>query len=134
MTLETRNKSQELTGFIDTVHTTIKGILLLRYFHFFTEFRRVFPSQLLKNWLHGKCCSLHRGFTYILFLMVPLNCLLSYLVLAEVAMSLNETLGLDLPLSNATSQSLQDDISAFLDALRKKDFVQQHHNATSVLK
>ncbi|XP_019328886.1 PREDICTED: laminin subunit alpha-1 [Aptenodytes forsteri] len=79
MTLETRNKSQELTGFIDTVHTTIK-------------------------------------------------------VLAEVAMSLNETLGLDLPLSNATSQSLQDDISALLDALRKKDFVQQHHNATSVLK
>lgn len=49
-------------------------------------------------------------------------------------MSLNETLGLDLPLSNITSQSLQDDISALLDALRKKDFVQQHHNATSVLK
>ncbi|KFQ65922.1 Laminin subunit alpha-1, partial [Pelecanus crispus] len=79
MTQETRNKSQELTGFIDTVHTTIK-------------------------------------------------------VLAEVAISLNETLGLDLPLSNATSQILQDDISALLDALRKKDFVQQHHNATSVLK
>ncbi|GAB0182708.1 laminin subunit alpha-1 [Grus japonensis] len=79
MTQETRNKSQELTGFIDTVHTTIK-------------------------------------------------------VLAEVAVSLNETLGLDLPLSNATSQSLQDDISALLDALRKKDFVQQHRNATSVQK
>uniref|UniRef100_A0A8C3KD52 Basement membrane-specific heparan sulfate proteoglycan core protein n=1 Tax=Calidris pygmaea TaxID=425635 RepID=A0A8C3KD52_9CHAR len=55
-------------------------------------------------------------------------------LLAEVAMSLNETLGLDLPLSNATSQSLQDDISALLDAMRKKDFVQRHHNATSVLK
>ncbi|XP_061212315.1 laminin subunit alpha-1 isoform X2 [Neopsephotus bourkii] len=79
ITQATRNKSQELTGFIDTVHTTIK-------------------------------------------------------VLAEVAMSLNETLGLDLPLSNATSQSLQDDISALLDALRRKDFVQQHHNATRVLK
>lgn len=68
------------------------------------------------------------------FLMVWLNCLFSYSVLAEVALSLNETLGLDRPLSNATSQSLQDDISALLDALRKKDFVQQHHNATSVLK
>uniref|UniRef100_A0A8C3QB86 Laminin subunit alpha-1 n=1 Tax=Geospiza parvula TaxID=87175 RepID=A0A8C3QB86_GEOPR len=55
-------------------------------------------------------------------------------LLAEVALSLNETLGLDLPLSNATSQSLQDDISALLDALSKKDFVQQHHNATTVLK
>ncbi|KAJ7414023.1 laminin subunit alpha 1 [Willisornis vidua] len=79
MTQKTRNKSQELTAFIDTVHTTIK-------------------------------------------------------VLAEVAMSLNETLGLDLPLSNATSQRLQDDISALLDTLRKKDFVQQHLNATRVLK
>uniref|UniRef100_A0A8C0ES47 Laminin subunit alpha-1 n=1 Tax=Bubo bubo TaxID=30461 RepID=A0A8C0ES47_BUBBB len=55
-------------------------------------------------------------------------------LLAEVAMSLNKTLGLDLPLSNATSQSLQDDISALSDALRKKDFAQPHHNATSVLK
>lgn len=55
-------------------------------------------------------------------------------VLAEVAMSLNETLGLDLPLPNATSQSLQDGISAQLDALRKKDFGQQHYNATSLLK
>ncbi|RMC15554.1 hypothetical protein DUI87_07750 [Hirundo rustica rustica] len=55
-------------------------------------------------------------------------------VLAEVAFSLNETLGLDLPLSNATSQSLQDDISALLDALRKKDFFQQHHNATTALR
>uniref|UniRef100_A0A8B9TDP0 Laminin subunit alpha 1 n=1 Tax=Anas platyrhynchos TaxID=8839 RepID=A0A8B9TDP0_ANAPL len=58
--------------------------------------------------------------------------LFSYLVLAEVAVSLNETL--DLPLPNATSQSLQDDISAQLDALRKKDFGQQHYNATSLLK
>ncbi|XP_032036850.1 laminin subunit alpha-1 [Aythya fuligula] len=77
MTQETRNKSKELIGFIDTVHTAIK-------------------------------------------------------VLAEVAVSLNETL--DLPLPNATSQSLQDDISAQLDALRKKDFGQQHYNATSLLK
>uniref|UniRef100_A0A8B9DL87 Laminin subunit alpha-1 n=1 Tax=Anser cygnoides TaxID=8845 RepID=A0A8B9DL87_ANSCY len=60
--------------------------------------------------------------------------LFCYLVLAEVAMSLNETLGLDLPLPNATSQSLQDGISAQLDALRKKDFGQQHYNATSLLK
>ncbi|KAJ7400530.1 hypothetical protein BTVI_104660 [Pitangus sulphuratus] len=79
MTQKTRNKSQELTGFIDTVHTTIK-------------------------------------------------------VLVEVAMSLNETLGLNLPLSNATSQKLQDDISALLDALRKKDFVQRHYNATRILR
>ncbi|KAI6075043.1 Laminin subunit alpha-1 [Aix galericulata] len=77
MTQETRNKSKELIGFIDTVHTAIK-------------------------------------------------------VLAEVAVSLNETL--DLPLPNATSQSLQDDISAQLDALRKKDFGQQHYSATSLLK
>uniref|UniRef100_A0A8B9S3L0 Laminin subunit alpha-1 n=1 Tax=Apteryx owenii TaxID=8824 RepID=A0A8B9S3L0_APTOW len=55
-------------------------------------------------------------------------------LLAEVALSLNETLGLDLPLSNATSQSLQDDISAMLDTMRRKDFVQQHHKATSILK
>lgn len=46
MTQETRNKSQELTGFIDTVLTSVKGILLLRYFLFFSEFRRVFPSAL----------------------------------------------------------------------------------------
>uniref|UniRef100_A0A8C3CUE0 Laminin subunit alpha-1 n=1 Tax=Cairina moschata TaxID=8855 RepID=A0A8C3CUE0_CAIMO len=58
--------------------------------------------------------------------------LFSYLVLAEVAVSLNETL--DLPLPNATSQSLQDDISAQLDALREKNFGQQHYNATSLLK
>uniref|UniRef100_A0A8C3R947 Laminin subunit alpha-1 n=1 Tax=Cyanoderma ruficeps TaxID=181631 RepID=A0A8C3R947_9PASS len=39
-------------------------------------------------------------------------------------------------LENATQhlKSLQDDISALLDALHKKDFVQQHHNATTVLK
>lgn len=49
-------------------------------------------------------------------------------------MSLNETLGLGLPLSNVSSQSLQDDISTQLDELRKKDFVQRHYNATSVLK
>ncbi|XP_010221580.1 PREDICTED: laminin subunit alpha-1, partial [Tinamus guttatus] len=79
VTQETRNKSQELTGFIDTVHTAIKE-------------------------------------------------------LAEAALSLNETLGLGLPLSNAMSQSLQDDISAMLDTLRRKDFVQQQHNATSILK
>lgn len=65
--------------------------------------------------------------------MVRLKCLLS-LVLADVAASLNETLGLDLPLSNAASQSLQDDISALLDAMRKKAVTQQHHNATSGLK
>uniref|UniRef100_A0A8V0X4B6 Laminin subunit alpha-1 n=2 Tax=Gallus gallus TaxID=9031 RepID=A0A8V0X4B6_CHICK len=79
MTQETRSKSKELSGFIDTVHTAIK-------------------------------------------------------VLAEVAMSLNETLGLGLPLSNVSSQSLQDDISTQLDELRKKDFVRRHYNATSVLK
>ncbi|OXB73578.1 UNVERIFIED_CONTAM: hypothetical protein H355_003880 [Colinus virginianus] len=79
MTQETRSKSKELCGFIDTVHTAIK-------------------------------------------------------VLAEVAGSLNETLGLDLPLSNVTSQSLHDDISTLLDELRKKDFVRWHYNATSVLK
>ncbi|OXB66455.1 hypothetical protein ASZ78_007505 [Callipepla squamata] len=79
MTQETRSKSKELCGFIDTVHTAIK-------------------------------------------------------VLAEVAGSLNETLGLDLPLSNAASQSLHDDISTLLNELRKKDFVRWHYNATSVLK
>ncbi|NXY84481.1 LAMA1 protein, partial [Alcedo cyanopectus] len=78
-TQETRNKSQELTGFIDTVHTTIK-------------------------------------------------------VLVEVAQSLNETLGLDLPLPNATAQSLQDDISALLDAMHQRDFAQQHLGSASVLK
>ncbi|NXI37250.1 LAMA1 protein, partial [Galbula dea] len=78
-TQETRKRSQELTGFIDTMLTTIKA-------------------------------------------------------LAEVAVTLSETLGLDLPLSNATSQSLQDEISALLDTLSKKGFVQQHHNATRLLK
>uniref|UniRef100_U3ISC0 Laminin subunit alpha-1 n=1 Tax=Anas platyrhynchos platyrhynchos TaxID=8840 RepID=U3ISC0_ANAPP len=67
-----------------------------------------------------------------LFICTEMLRLFSYLVLAEVAVSLNETL--DLPLPNATSQSLQDDISAQLDALRKKDFGQQHYNATSLLK
>lgn len=54
--------------------------------------------------------------------------------LAAAAASLNETLGLDLPLSNATSQSLQDEISALLDAMRKTAVLQQRRNATSGLR
>uniref|UniRef100_A0A8C8SLG0 Laminin subunit alpha-1 n=1 Tax=Pelusios castaneus TaxID=367368 RepID=A0A8C8SLG0_9SAUR len=55
-------------------------------------------------------------------------------VLAEVAASLNETLGLDFQLSNGTSQSLQEDISAMLEAMRGRHFMQQQQNVTIVLK
>ncbi|NWU95491.1 LAMA1 protein, partial [Upupa epops] len=78
VTEETRNKSQELMGLVDAVHTTIKA-------------------------------------------------------LAEAALSLNETLGLNLPLSKAASQSLQEEISALLDGMREKDLVRLHHNCTAVL-
>uniref|UniRef100_A0A8C8SNF8 Laminin subunit alpha-1 n=1 Tax=Pelusios castaneus TaxID=367368 RepID=A0A8C8SNF8_9SAUR len=59
---------------------------------------------------------------------------LFHLVLAEVAASLNETLGLDFQLSNGTSQSLQEDISAMLEAMRGRHFMQQQQNVTIVLK
>lgn len=58
----------------------------------------------------------------------------SHLVLAEVAASLNETLGLDFQLSNSTSQSLQEDISAMLETMRRRHFLQEDQNVTTVLK
>lgn len=48
MTQKTRNKSQELTGFIDTVHTTIKGIMFLRYFHFITKVSKAMSFATVK--------------------------------------------------------------------------------------
>lgn len=48
MTQKTRNKSQELTGFIDTVHTTIKGIVFLRYFHFITKVSKAMSFATVK--------------------------------------------------------------------------------------
>ncbi|EMP33411.1 Laminin subunit alpha-1 [Chelonia mydas] len=54
-------------------------------------------------------------------------------VLAEVATSLNETLALDFQLSNSTSQSLQEDISTMLKAMRRRHFMQQDQKVTTVL-
>ncbi|XP_038249040.1 laminin subunit alpha-1 [Dermochelys coriacea] len=54
-------------------------------------------------------------------------------VLAEVATSLNETLALDFQLSNSTSQSLQEDISTMLEAMRRRHFMHQDQNVTTVL-
>uniref|UniRef100_A0A7M4EVN4 Laminin subunit alpha-1 n=1 Tax=Crocodylus porosus TaxID=8502 RepID=A0A7M4EVN4_CROPO len=55
-------------------------------------------------------------------------------VLAEVAASLNETLGLDFQLSNSTTQSLLENISTLLETMHKRDFREQHQNANAVLK
>uniref|UniRef100_A0A8C3PRK5 Basement membrane-specific heparan sulfate proteoglycan core protein n=1 Tax=Calidris pygmaea TaxID=425635 RepID=A0A8C3PRK5_9CHAR len=54
-----------------------------------------------------------------------------YGILSELE---NATKHLKVKRKNIRKPYLQDDISALLDAMRKKDFVQRHHNATSVLK
>lgn len=53
-----------------------------------------------------------------------------YLVLVEMASSLNETLGTDFPLSNRTLQELQEEIPNMLDVMREKHFQALHKNAT----
>ncbi|XP_033010826.1 laminin subunit alpha-1 [Lacerta agilis] len=55
-------------------------------------------------------------------------------VLAEVAASLNETLGMDFPLSNKTFQDLEDEIPIMLDVMRGRYFKQMYQDSNLELK
>ncbi|XP_074843522.1 laminin subunit alpha-1 isoform X4 [Carettochelys insculpta] len=54
-------------------------------------------------------------------------------VLAEVAASLNETLGPDFQLVNTTSQSLLEDSATTVEAMRRRHFLQEDQNVTTAL-